>query len=96
MANYIVLANWTPQGRQGVSDGAQRRAGAKAVAESLGAEIKHVYLTMGRHDLVILVEAPDDETMARIALKIGMSGNLSTETLRAFDENETDQLLGSV
>ena len=93
MATYIVLSNWTDQGRQGAGEGPQRRAAARAVAESFGAEIKQVYLTMGRYDLVIVVEASDDETVAKVALKVGATGNLSTETLRAFTESETDALL---
>ncbi len=96
MATYVVLANWTQQGRQGVGEGPQRRAAARAVAESLGAEIKQVYLTMGRYDLVVVMEAPDDETVAKVALKIGSAGSLSSETLRAFDEGETDRLLASL
>jgi uncharacterized protein with GYD domain len=96
MATYVVLANWTQQARQGVGEGRQRRAAARAVAESLGAEIKQVYLTMGRYDLVIIIEAPNDETVAKIALKVGATGNLTTETLRAFNEGETDQLLASL
>jgi len=96
MASYVVLAKWTQQGIQGASEGSKRRAAAREVAKSLGATIKQAYMTMGAYDLVIIVEAPDDETVAKLALRVGGAGNLSTQTLRAFDEAETDAILASL
>jgi len=96
MATYIVLGKWTQQGSQGATEGVKRRQAAKEVAKSFGGEIKQTYLTMGQYDIVAIVEAHDDEALAKIALKIGSFGNLSTQTLRAFDEFETDQLLASI
>jgi uncharacterized protein with GYD domain len=43
---------------------------------------------MGRYDIVAISEAPDDETAAKVALAIGSAGNVTTETLRAFTEDE--------
>ena len=50
------------------------------------------YLTMGRYDAVVISEAPDDETVAKLALAAAGRGNVRTETLRAFDENEAKKL----
>jgi uncharacterized protein with GYD domain len=96
MASYVVLAKWTQQGIQGVSEAPERRAAAREVAKSLGATIKQAYMTMGDYDLVIIIEAPDDETVAKLALRVGGNGNISTNTLRAFDEAETDAILASL
>ncbi len=96
MATYIMLGKWTPQGSQGVSEGLRRREAAKEVAKSFGGEIKKIYVTMGQYDIVVVLEAPNDATMAKIALKVGSFGNVSTQTLRAFDEGETDLLLASI
>lgn len=52
-----------------------------------GVEIKDTYLTMGRHDLVCVIEAPDDETYAKAILALAQQGNVSTETLKAFTED---------
>ena len=49
--------------------------------------------TMGRYDLVLVVDAPNDETMSRLALGLGMLGNAKTETLKAFSAQEMDQIL---
>ena len=48
---------------------------------------------MGRYDLVLVVDAPNDETMTRMALALGMLGNAKTETLKAFSAQEMDQIL---
>jgi uncharacterized protein with GYD domain len=54
----------------------------------MGAELKEIYLVMGRYDLVVIGEVPNDETVAKLSLAIGATGNIRTETLRAFPEDE--------
>lgn len=36
--------------------------------------MKEFYLVMGRYDMVVVTEAPDDETVARLAITIGSAG----------------------
>jgi uncharacterized protein with GYD domain len=96
MPTYIVLANMTQQGVQTVKDIPQRRAAAKDAAKALGITWRDSFLTMGQYDVVFIVEAPDGETMAKFALQTGMKGNLSTHTMRAFSDAETDALVASL
>jgi uncharacterized protein with GYD domain len=96
MANYVILGKYTKQGIETFKDSSKRRAKARELATSLGGEIKQVYVTMGQFDVVAVAEAPNDEAAAKLALLIGMQGNLSTQTLRAFDEAETDKLIESL
>ncbi|CAN5617811.1 GYD domain-containing protein [soil metagenome] len=86
MANYVVLMNWTDQGVKNAKDTVNRFHDASKMVESLGAKIQSIYWTSGGYDLVTIVEAPDDETLAAVLLTIGAGGNLRTQTLRAFDE----------
>ncbi len=51
---------------------------------------------IGHYDLVSVVEAPDDETMAKIALSLGSQGNIRTETLRAFTEDEYREIIAGL
>jgi uncharacterized protein with GYD domain len=51
---------------------------------------------MGRYDVVVVTEAPDDETISRAMLSLGSVGNVRTETLRAFSAQEMGQLLNSL
>jgi uncharacterized protein with GYD domain len=88
MATYIVLTNWTQKGIENVKESPERLDAAKKAFQAAGAELKEFYLVMGKYDMVVVAEAPDDETIAKVALTIGSGGALRTETLRAFTEEE--------
>jgi uncharacterized protein with GYD domain len=96
MPTYIVLARMTQQGVQTAKDIPKRRAAAAAAAEELGMSLRDAYLTMGHYDVVLILDAPNGEAMAKFALKIGAWGNLSTQTLRAFDDSEVDAILSDL
>jgi len=96
MATYIVLSSWTPQGIGQVKASPARLDAAKQAAQAMGAEITAFYLVMGRYDMVIVAEAPDDETIAKLVLATGAQGNVRTETLRAFTEAEYRNLLAAL
>lgn len=88
MPTYIALLEFTQRGIEHVDESPDRLDDAKALAESLGCEITGFYLTFGEYDAVSILEAPDDETAAQFALTIGKKGAISTETLKAFPEDE--------
>jgi uncharacterized protein with GYD domain len=96
MPKYISLLRFTEQGIKAVKDHPKRREAAAKAIESLGGKLLHTYLTMGRYDVVAIMEAPDDEVAAKFAIITGMQGNVSTETMPAFDEGEFDRLLKSL
>jgi uncharacterized protein with GYD domain len=87
MPTYVVLGKLTQQGIQTIKDVPRRRAAADS-AQALGITLRERMLTMGRYDVVMILDAPDDEAVAKFALQTGMRGNLSTETMRAFGEAE--------
>ena len=96
MSTYVVLAKLTQQGAQGAKEIPQRRQRTRAAAEALGITFREGWMTMGKYDVVFIVDAPDDATMAKFALRIGMAGNLSTETLRAFGVSKTDDIISAL
>ena len=96
MATYILLSRFTEQGLQTIKDGPARLEAAKKTLQGLGAELKDFYLTVGQYDAVAVVEAPDDETVARASLAIGSLGNVRIETLRAFKEDEYRKIVGAL
>jgi uncharacterized protein with GYD domain len=51
---------------------------------------------MGRYDAVIVAEFPDDDACARFLLSIGALGNVTTETLKAFNEDEYRKIISSL
>ncbi len=96
MATYISLLRFTEQGIGNIKDSPQRLEAAKQLFRSLGAEIKAAYLVMGRYDLVVITEAPDDETVAKVSLAVGSQGNVKTVTLRAFTEVEYGSIISAL
>jgi uncharacterized protein with GYD domain len=62
----------------------------------MGGAIKAFYLTIGRHDMVIIAEAPNEETLAKLLLATAAQGSVRTETLRAFTEDEYRKLISEL
>jgi len=93
MAQYIMLADWTEQGIRNVKDSPGRLDAAKELCRKHGAEITAFFMTMGRHDMVVIMQAPSDEAVAKVALALASGGNVRTETLKAFSEAEYRQIV---
>ena len=96
MAHYVMLLKFTDQGIRNVKDTTKRAAAAQEMAGKMGAKINTVYWTMGQYDLVILADAPDDETIAAVSVKLGSLGNVGIQTMRAFTAGEVDGILKKV
>ncbi len=88
MATYVVLIDWTPQGVGNFKDSVNRYEAAKSRFKDIGVTFKDTYWTLGGHDLVAILDAPDDEALAAALLTLGSQGNLRTTTLRAFSADE--------
>jgi len=93
MPTYIGLVKLTEQGMRNVKQTTQRAKTFREMAELAGLKVRELLWTMGRYDLVLVVDAPDDKTMSRVALRLGMLGNAKTETLKAFSAQDMDEIL---
>jgi uncharacterized protein with GYD domain len=96
MPTYVSLLRFTHQGIAGVKESPKRLDAFKGALRKAGGEIKSFYLTMGQYDIVAAYELPDDETAARLALNLGSLGNIRTETLRAFTEDEYRKIIAGL
>ncbi len=96
MANYVVLVNWTDQGIRSVSETTQRAEQVRQLVEQAGGRMVSLLWTLGRYDLVGIIEAPDDETVATIGLRAAQGGGIRSETLRAFDAEEMGRILANL
>lgn len=96
MPTFICLFGWTEQGIRNVEDTAQRAAKFKTSIKKAGGAVKNIYWTMGHYDGVIIFEAPDDATAAAVMMAGSSLGNVRTETLRAFTEEEIVGVLGKM
>ncbi|MFJ4290805.1 GYD domain-containing protein [Cupriavidus sp. NPDC089707] len=96
MTRYIVLANFTDQGIRAVKDTTKRAAAVREMGARFGVEMKDIYWTLGKYDIVLTVEAQDDASMTAFGLAIGALGNVRTQTLRAFNVDEMQAILGKM
>jgi len=96
MPTYITLVNFTKKGVENVKESPQRLDAAKNAFKRMGAELKEFYLVMGQYDIILVSEAPDDVTVAKIALTLGSIGNVRTESFRAFKEDEYREIVSAL
>jgi uncharacterized protein with GYD domain len=96
MPLFIVTINWTDQGIRGVKGSPGRSKEARALAKSLGVEIKEFYLTSGESDLVAIMESSNGDNVAKLCLALGAQGNIRTRTARAWTEDEYAKLIAGL
>jgi uncharacterized protein with GYD domain len=96
MAKYISLIKYTGKGIENIKESPKRLDAFKQLCESMGGKVEGFYLTMGRYDLVLIVDAPNPETAAKILLTLASHGAVSTETLQAFSEKEYRKIISEL
>ena len=96
MSTYLCLSNWTQGGVEYVKDSTARLDAARQEWEKEGVTIRETFMTLWQYDLVFVIEAPDDATLAKALLAQASKGGLRTTTLRAFSETEYREIIGSL
>ena len=96
MATFVMLVSFTDQGIRSIKDTTQRADAFTQMAEKSGVKIASIFWTLGRHDIVAIGDAPDDETATALSLSLSAQGNVRTETLRAFSREEMTRIIGKV
>jgi uncharacterized protein with GYD domain len=93
MPNYLILYNWTEQGIKNVKETIKRSKSFETAIEKAGGKSNGIYYTLGKHDIVAIVEAPNDEAIASVLYRTGSLGNGRTETLKAFSMSEAASMI---
>ena len=96
MPTFILSLNWTDQGIRSVKDAPKRAEASKELARKLRLEIKEVYLTSGDDDILIILDAPNGDNVAKFALALGSQGNVRTRTARAWPQSEFQKLISEL
>lgn len=96
MATYIALVDWTDQGVKGFKDSVDRFGTNESQMRSMGVEVKGIYWTLGMHDMVCIIDAADDQTVAAALLTAAGPGNIRTTALRAFNADEMRDVISRV
>lgn len=84
MPTYVMLSTLTAEGVQTIKNNPSRIKEVNREIEQLGASVKAQWAVLGRFDFVNVIEAPDEQTMARISLELGSRGTAKYESLSAI------------
>jgi uncharacterized protein with GYD domain len=96
MGTYIGLMKFTEQGMKNVKETPGRVEANRKKLQEAGIELKSWFLTMGRYDVVAVLDAPTDEAVSKAVLMIAGQGNVRSETLRAFSLDETKKIVAGL
>jgi uncharacterized protein with GYD domain len=84
MPTYVMLTNLTSEGVQTLKNNPSRVSEVNKEVEQLGVTVKDQWATLGQYDFITIVEAPDDQTMAKVSVELGSRGTMSSQTLAAI------------
>ncbi len=88
MPIYLMLTTLTDEGRKTVKEKPSRIKQVNKEVEKMGVKILSQYALLGAYDFVNILEAPDNQTIARVAVELGSRGALNTTTLAALSVDE--------
>jgi len=96
MPSYVMLMKYTEQGIRNVKESPNRLDAFKKTLRAQGAEFRDYFMVMGQYDGILVLTAPNDEAVTKVALSLCALGNVRTETLRAYSEDEYRKIIGSL
>lgn len=93
MATYIMLSTLTDEGRKTLKERPERLQEVNREIEAMGAKVTQQYAVLGGYDFINILEAPDNETVARISVELGSRGTVVLTTLPALPVDTFTQML---
>ncbi len=84
MPTYIMLTSFTADGVKTIKNHPGRVQEVNKEMEQLGVKVTNQWATLGQYDFVSVVEAPDEQTMAKVSVELGSRGTTSNQTLTAI------------
>jgi uncharacterized protein with GYD domain len=88
-----MLTNLTTDGVQTLKNNPNRVQEVNKEVEQLGAKVLNQWATLGQYDFVTIVDAPDQETMAKVSVELGSRGTMSSQTLAAIPSEDLAKAL---
>ncbi len=83
MATYILLSNLTDEGAKTLKQRPDRIKEVNRELEEQGVKVTAQYAVLGPYDFINIVEAPDNQTIARVSADLGSRGSIKITTLAA-------------
>ena len=93
MATYIMLSTLTDEGRKTLKERPEQLQEVNREIEAMGARVTQQYAVLGGYDFINILEAPDNETVARISVELGSRGTVVLTTLPALPVDAFTQML---
>jgi uncharacterized protein with GYD domain len=84
MPVYILLGKLTQKALETIKSAAERDAMGEEIVKAAGGRLLAHYYTFGRYDLVIILELPSTEALAKVIIEVSKWGTISTETMSAL------------
>ena len=93
MPKYLIQASYTRQGVEGIRSkgGSSRRDAVADAAGSLGGKLESFHFGFGDHDAYVIVDLPDNEAAAAVALSVNASGAVTTQTAVLLTPEQVDE-----
>jgi len=93
MPKYLIEASYTPQGVEGVrsNGGTSRRDAVAETAQSLGGQLESFHFAFGDHDAYVIVDLPDNEAAAAVALSVNTAGGATVKTIVLLTPEQVDE-----
>ncbi len=88
MPYYIILGNYTQKGIDEIKQTEEKLKGVHELAKENHGEVKQLFYTFGRYDVVAFVEFPDNAALMNAVIGIARTGEVRTETLVAMPVEE--------
>ena len=92
MPKYLITGSYTSEGAKGVlaKGGSDRRAAVEELTKSVGGTVEAFYFAFGGDDIVTIIDAPDNESVASVAMTVGASGMVDIQTTVLLTPEEVD------
>ena len=84
MPTYVLLSTLTPEGRKTVKERPSRITEVNKEIEHYGAKVVSQLVVLGPYDFVTIMEAPDNETVARVSAELGSRGTVQIVSMPAM------------
>lgn len=94
MATFIMLSTLGPEGAATVRENPDRIKAVNDEVQSMGVKVIKQYALLGPYDFCNILEAPDEKTMAKVAMTLSARGTLKSLTLTAIPIEEFIATLG--
>ena len=93
MPKYLIQGSYTAEGVKGVlkEGGSSRKTAVAAATKALGGKVEAFYFAFGAHDVVAILDAPDQVTAAALAMGIGATGTVKLTTTVLLTPEELDE-----